>query len=101
MTDSTALVVLVLLRARPGREQDVVAEVAPQLERIRAQEPACLSIAVHRHTEDPCRFMLYETWADRASFDEFVSTRPYMREYFERLDALLESRELTRWEVVG
>lgn len=40
MTDSTAPVVLVLLRARPGREQDVVAEVVPQAERIRAQEPA-------------------------------------------------------------
>lgn len=101
MTDSNPLVILVLLRALPGREEEAAALITGQLARIREQEPACLSIAVHRQAEDPARFMLHETWSDAASFDEFVTTRPYMLDYLERLGALLSDREMTRWEAVG
>lgn len=101
MTDPKPLVILVRLRALPGREDEVAGVIRTQLERIRAQEPTCLAIAVHQSLEDPARFMLHESWADAATFDEFVTTRPYMLDYLERLGALLEDREMTRWEVVG
>ena len=100
-TDSKPLVILVRLRALPGREEEVAGVISAQLELIREREPTCLAIAVHQSLEDPARFMLHETWADAASFEEFVTTRPYMLEYIERLTQLLEDREMTHWEVVG
>lgn len=101
MSDSDPIVVLVLLRALPGREAEAAGLITAQLARIREQEPAYLSIAVHRQAEDPARFMLHETWSDAASFDEFVTGRPYMLDYLERLGALLSDREMTRWALIG
>lgn len=101
MSDADRIVVLVLLRALPGREAEAAALITAQLTRIREQEPACISISVHRQVEDPARFMLHETWSDAASFDEFVSSRPYMLAYLERLRALLSDREMTSWTVIG
>lgn len=101
MNDPNPLTVLVRLRARDGQADEVASTVSAQLARIREQEPACLAIAVHQSTDDPRRFMLCETWRDEASFDEFVTTRPHMLEYLERLGALLDDREMTLWRVIG
>jgi quinol monooxygenase YgiN len=101
MNDPNQLTVLVRLRARDGQAEEVASTVRTQLARIRGQEPACLDIAVHQSRDDPHRFMLFETWSDQASFDEFVTTRPHMLEYLERLGALLEDREMTMWRAIG
>jgi quinol monooxygenase YgiN len=100
-TDSNALVILVRLRAVAGREEEVAETISTQLALIREREPTCLAIAVHQSLEDPTRFMLHETWADAGSFEDFVTSRPYMLEYIERLTKLIEDREMTHWEVVG
>ena len=44
--------------------------------------------------------MLYELWTDRPSFEEFLA-RADMTEYLDGLDRLLESREISRWDVKG
>lgn len=92
--------VLVLAVAKPERVDEAEAAIRNQLERIRHNEPACVSIAVHRDTGDPDRLMLYELWTDRESFEVFLA-RDTMTEYLDQLDLLLETREISRWEVVG
>ena len=97
---SGQLAILVLARARPGCAEDAVAVITRQLDGIRQSEPACVSIALHRDNGDPDLLMLYELWADRQSFEAFLAGTD-MTEYLERLDDLLESREMSRWEVAG
>ncbi len=100
MTGAGQLAILVIGRAKPGCAEEATALITAQLERIRKNEPACVSIAAHRDGEDPDRLMLYELWTDRPSFEAFLE-RADMVEYLDGLDRLLESREITRWDLTG
>ncbi len=92
--------ILVLAVAKPGCVAEAATAIAEQLERIRKSEATCLSIAVHVDSAHPDRLMLYELWTDEPSFDVFLA-KPFMTEYLDQLDRLLESREITRWETAG
>ena len=95
-TGSGPIAALVVLRIRPGMEQEFLALLTPVLDAMR-HEPTFINAALHRDPDDPTRFMLYETWADRTDLVEVQMQRAYRSAYEARLPELL--REPRRAEV--
>jgi quinol monooxygenase YgiN len=92
-----AYVVLAKWIARRGEEEAVAAAIDQLIEPSRA-EPGNLMYLAHRDPEDPRVFLLYEQYADEASYRAHGET-----EHFARLghgDAIprLEARERSFYE---
>ncbi|MFC7472771.1 putative quinol monooxygenase [Dankookia sp. GCM10030260] len=89
--------VLITLQVRPGLEAEFLALLAPVLDAMR-HEPSFLSTILHQAPDDPCRFLLYETWTDRRDLVEVQMHRPYRAAFEARLPALLERpRQVEIW----
>ena len=91
-----AVVVVVSLHVKPGHEEEFLRLVAPVLDAMR-HEATFVNAALHQDPDDPTRFMLYETWADRDDLVGVQMKRDYRAAYEARLPALL--REPRRAEV--
>ncbi|MFL5335843.1 MAG: putative quinol monooxygenase [Geminicoccaceae bacterium] len=74
--EGTRLVAVVTLLLKPGHEEEFLRLLGPVLDAMR-HEPTFVNAALHQDPEDPTRFMLYETWADRADLVEVQMKRPY------------------------
>ena len=62
-------------------------------------EASFINAVLHRDPEEPGRFMLYETWADRQDLVEVQMKREYRSAYWARLpDLLAEPREVRIWQ---
>ena len=83
-------------RVKPGHEEEFLRLLAPVLDAMR-HEATFVNAALHRDPEDPTRFMLYETWADRDDLLEVQMKRAYRSAYEARLPEIL--REPRRAEV--
>jgi quinol monooxygenase YgiN len=92
----SALVVVVSLHVKPGHEEEFLRLVAPVLDAMR-HEATFVNAALHQDPEDPARFLLYETWADRDDLVEVQMRRPYRSAYEARLPEIL--REPRRAEI--
>ena len=91
------LAVVVSLDLVPGREPEFLHLLTPVLDAMR-HEPSFINAALHCDPEDPARFMLYETWADRRDLLEVQMRRAYRAAYEARLPGLLrESRRAQVW----
>jgi quinol monooxygenase YgiN len=82
------IAVIVTLHVKPGRAGEFLAALAPVLDAMR-HEPTFINAVLHRDPEDPDRFMLYETWADRSELVEVQMGRAYRKPYMDRLPELL------------
>ncbi|GAA0299152.1 putative quinol monooxygenase [Kineococcus aurantiacus] len=60
-------VLVVVLRARPGRAGQVLTRLH-ELAEVSLAEPGCLQYRVHRDVDDPATFALYEEWQDEAAW---------------------------------
>jgi quinol monooxygenase YgiN len=98
-TDSDrTLVAVVSLHVKPGREQEWLDLVKPVLDAMR-HEPTFINAVLHRDPDDPTRFMLYETWADRDDLVNVQMKRGYRAAYEARLpDLLREPRKAAIWQ---
>lgn len=93
-------VVVVSNHVKPGCEGEYLKLVLPIIDEMR-HEASFINNIIHRATNDPTRFMIYETWADRE--DVFnVQIRPdYRKTYEARLPEMLRTpREMTFWDPV-
>jgi quinol monooxygenase YgiN len=92
------LTAVLVLRIRPGREEEFLALLHPVLDAMR-HEATFINAVLHRDPEDPSRFMLYETWADRTDLVEVQMHRPYRAAYWAALpDLLAAPREVQVWQ---
>ena len=82
------VVASVLARAETAEE---VALLAVEHCRRSREEPGCLAHAVHRHVEEPLRFVFVERWTDRAALDAHFAV-PASGEAVRRLGALSAER---------
>ena len=94
--EDARLSVVVTLLVKAGCEEEFLRLLGPVLDAMR-HEPTFVNAALHRDPEDPTRFMLYETWADRTDLVEVQMQRAYRSAYEARLPELL--REPRRAEV--
>ncbi len=73
------LVLAVNWLAHQGHENEV-AIIFSKLQAASRQEPGCVMYVVHRHTEDPRRFFIYEQYRDAAALEAHRSS-PHFQEY--------------------
>jgi quinol monooxygenase YgiN len=92
-----ALVAVVTLHLKPGREEEWLGLLTPVLDAMR-HEPTFINAVLHRDPDDPTRFMLYETWADRDDLVNVQMKRGYRSAYEAKLpDLLREPRQARIW----
>ena len=90
--------VVLVLRVRPGREEEFLTLLLPVLDAMR-HEPTFINAVLHRDPEDPLRFMLYETWGDLTDLVEVQMRRSYREAYWAALPGLLSApREVHLWQ---
>jgi quinol monooxygenase YgiN len=92
------LAVIVPLHVKPGCEEEFLDLLTPVLDAMR-HETTFINAVLHRDPDDPTRFMLYETWADRDDLVEVQMKRDYRRAYEARLPELLRApRQAQIWQ---
>jgi quinol monooxygenase YgiN len=79
----------VRMRAIAGQEEAVREVLLTNLAQIRSGEPGNLAFAVHRSTEDPREFWLYETWTDAEAVGRHEAGEAF-KAYQQRLRPLVE-----------
>ena len=83
--------------ARPETCAELAALLRAQVAPTRA-EAGCISYDFHVDAADPCVFVFYENWTDRAALDAHLAM-PHLQPLFSQLDRLLacpvEIRPLT------
>lgn len=90
-----SITIIVINRVRPGCEAEYQRLLEPVLDAMR-YEPTFINTILHQDSEDPTRFMLYETWADRDDFFDVQRNKSYRSEYERLLPSLLSApREIT------
>jgi quinol monooxygenase YgiN len=90
------LVVVVTLLVKEGCQAEFLGLLGPVLDAMR-HKASFINAALRQDPDNPTRFMLYETWADRTDLVEVQMKRPYRSAYEARLAEIL--REPRRAEV--
>ena len=94
------LTVLARIRAKTGKEEEVLREIMSLIEPTRSEE-GCISYDLHRAQDDPALFCLYENWRSRRDLDEHLAT-PYLQAFLGKApDLLAEPVDLSFWSKVG
>jgi quinol monooxygenase YgiN len=90
-----AVTLVVMLRAKPGQETLLEAEIRALVAPTRREE-GCITYDLHRAVEPPGAFLLHEVWATREHHRLHTQTSHFLR-WDARKDALLASREVSFW----
>jgi quinol monooxygenase YgiN len=90
---------VVILRAKPGQETLLEAELRALVPPTRREE-GCLTYDLQRAIEPPDGFLLHEVWLTREHHRLHTKTPHFLR-WDARKDALLASREVSFWSQVA
>jgi (4S)-4-hydroxy-5-phosphonooxypentane-2,3-dione isomerase len=71
------IVLAVTWMAKSGKEKDAE-RLFRQLTEASRQEPGCLMYVVHRHSDDPSSFFIYEQYKDQAALDAHRQTPHFL-----------------------
>jgi len=94
-----AVTLIVLLRARPGQEILLEAELRALIGPTRKEE-GCITYELHRSADAVGGFLLHEVWESREAHTEHTRTPHFLR-WNARKDALLASRDASFWKLVS
>jgi len=84
---------------KAGKEEAVRSEILKNIPIVR-KEQGCLRYDLHVLKDGAGRFMFYEIWANKATF-EAHGVAPHMMAYRERIKELLEKpTEVSVWSAV-
>lgn len=75
--------------ARPETREELASLLAAQVGPTRA-EAGCITYDFHVDAADPCVFVFYENWTDRAALEAHLAM-PHLQPLFSQLDRLLAS----------
>jgi quinol monooxygenase YgiN len=73
--------------ARPDTREELAALLQAQVAPTRA-EAGCINYDFHVDAADPCVFVFYENWIDRAALETHLAM-PHLQPLFSQLDRLL------------
>jgi len=73
--------------ARPETREELASLLMAQVAPTRA-EAGCVNYDFHVDAADPCVFVFYENWTDRAALDAHLAM-PHLQPLFSQLDRLL------------
>jgi quinol monooxygenase YgiN len=94
-----AVTLVVILRAKPGRETLLEGELRALIPPTRREE-GCIIYDLHRAIEPPEGFLLHEVWATRDHHRRHMKTPHFLR-WDARKDALLAGRDATFWSQIA
>lgn len=95
------VVVLARLRLRPDRADEGAAALRDFVEYVRREEPGTLTYVVHRKRDEPRELIVYERYADQASFQEHTNSARFA-EMFSVLGPMLDGEPVIElWEEVA
>jgi len=93
------LTVLARIRAKSGKEAEVLAEINLLIAPTRA-EAGCINYDLHCSKDDPALFLLYETWASRSDLDAHLAM-PYLQVFLGKAPNLLaEEVDISFWDML-
>ena len=72
----TSVIVVATFKAREGKAEEVIAGLAPVIERTHA-EAGCLSYALHRDVNDAHTLVLIERWTSQVALESHFQ-QPYV-----------------------
>jgi quinol monooxygenase YgiN len=84
------VVVVVTLRAKPGKEEEMAAAFTAGSAETH-QEDGCLLYAMHQRVDDPAAFAIVECWASQAHLDAHLAL-PKVKDLIATLDGLAEAQ---------
>jgi len=93
-----AVTLIVILRARPGQQPLLEAELRALVGPTRHEE-GCLRYDLHRGADAADAYLLHEVWESREHHRSHTQTPHFIR-WNARKDALLASREATFWKQI-
>lgn len=94
------LTVLARIKAKAGREEDVLREILSLITPTRS-EAGCINYDLHRSQDDPALFCLYENWRSRRDLDDHLAT-PYLQAFLGKAPELLaEPVDISFWEMIS
>jgi quinol monooxygenase YgiN len=95
------IVLVAKYHVKPGHGDTVEAALRRMAPLVLAQEPGCTQYRVHRSTENPDLFLLYEEYVDQAA----IAAHRRMPQFQEIIEGtivpLLDKREREFYEVVA
>lgn len=93
-----AIILAVVLKAKPGEEQAVKEALLSMVEPTR-KEAGCLCYNLHESKSDKGQFMFYEQWASQAALDAHAKS-PHMKALGDKLKDRTEKGDFTSYELL-
>ncbi len=84
------VVVVVTLRAKPGKDQEMAAALTAGSPETHTED-GCLVYAMHQRVDDPLSFAIVECWASQAHLDAHLEL-PKVQEMIGTLDGLADGQ---------
>lgn len=84
---SKSYIVLVLLQAKSGKQQQLKEQLLALVEPSR-HDKGCIEYHLHEDPTDPTKFMFYEIWASQADHAQHLET-PHLKAWIAVQDELL------------
>ena len=96
---SEPVAVLIHYRAKPEMADVAARELSALITTVASEEKACISINLHRDSEDPSSLMLYERWVDKESYLGEHMRTPHILSFIEKAGGFLVGPpEISMWE---
>jgi len=83
------IVLSVMLKVKQGKEKVLEDGVTAMIRKVHL-EKGTIAYTLHRHQNDPTRYMLYEKYKDKAAFDHHMAT-DYLQTLLRCFDETLEA----------
>ncbi len=98
--EAPKLTVVARIRAKPGLEEKVKAELLALVAPTRS-EPGCINYDLHQSLDDESLFLFYENWVSRKDLDDHLKT-PHLEAFLGKTEELLaEPVEITFWNMIS
>ena len=88
LPNAEQLTLVAFLKAKHGQEEELGRRLLTLFEKARAED-GNINYDLHRSSEAPDTWMLYENWRSPADLDAHFAL-PYMRQFVSTLDEVLE-----------
>lgn len=93
------ITVVARLKAKQGKEAQLLSEVTALLAPTRAEE-GCINYDLHCSLDDPALYFLYETWRSKQALDEHLAT-PYLQAFLGKTpDLLADDVDISLWKLM-
>lgn len=95
-------IIVITYQTKPDQVEAGHQALAELIKLVKAREPDCISIVMHRDTSDPSRILLWEAWTTEAAFKGPHMETPHLADFRARArDLYVGPPVLTYWTETG